>query len=129
MCSLAQAHAKAFHAKAFLAAVMVSLAEDLEGQIGPIDPPGGVDWEAWTSEQKDRLREESGCRVIYRQRNQWGPTKKVVVYGPSLKMRDALQKAISQLPKVEKFEPISKGRGRRAKGSGDSRGKGRGANS
>ena len=70
---------------------------DLKSNTGPLDPMGDVDWSKWTVDDKKMLEVDTGCTVVYRQRKQWGTGKKIVVYGPTSKLKEALNLAIRRL--------------------------------
>ena len=69
----------------------------VDSNTGPLEPVGGVDWDQWTAMDKAALKQWTGCTVVFRQRSQWGLGKKVVAYGPALRLQDALNAAIDIL--------------------------------
>ena len=72
--------------------------DEQKGRIGPIPPPGGhALWELWTILDKNELEARIGCSVSYRQRDEWGDHKQVVVYGPPELLKDALRGAMGTL--------------------------------
>jgi len=72
---------------------------DLEttAHLGPISPPGNVDWSLWTHQDKIWLESVTDCVVSYRVRRQWGTEKMVTVVGPADNLTWALNKAIEIL--------------------------------
>ena len=83
-----------------------------DGQIGPIEPPGEVDWHQWTTPMKSQHEEEWGVKVVFRQCAQHGEAAMVTAFGPPERLQAALDAAIDKLPYLAgATKPSNKGAG------------------
>ena len=62
--------------------------------LGPMKPPGEVDWSAWTRDLKSLLRAETGCCVAHARSRLHGNKHMVTVAGPYHRLPHALDRAV-----------------------------------
>ena len=65
--------------------------------MGPMEPPSGVDWSAWSGDFKSLLREECGCCVAHARSRSHGNKHMVTVAGPYHMLPYALDRAVEIL--------------------------------